>query len=228
MDGVHDMGGMHGFGPVQHEANEPVFHEPWEGRLYGMNAAITPPLFPNIDASRHSLEVLPPAEYLAASYYERWLMRAERRLVELGHISQQELAERVAFYRATPDAPVPDRANAASLERARSRFSRPSAPLHRPDGAPPHFKVGDAVRTKNMHPRGHTRLPGYARGKRGTVARVHGSHDFPDTLAHGLGAQPQGLYSICFEAQELWGESAEGQQRVYIDLWDAYLEPADG
>ena len=226
MNGVHDMGGMHGFGPVEHEENEPVFHEPWEGRVYAMGTASTPPLFPNGDASRYALEVLPPAEYLADSYYERWLRRAELRHLELGNITQEELDARIAYYREHPNAPVPRNTNPESMERARQRFLRRPEPLHQPDGAPPRFKVGDAVVTKNMHPAGHTRLPRYARGKRGVIARVHGSHSFPDTNAHGLGPQPQGIYSVRFEAEELWGESADGRGSVYLDLWDSYLEPA--
>ncbi|HZT06404.1 MAG TPA: nitrile hydratase subunit beta [Chloroflexota bacterium] len=228
MDGVHDMGGMHGFGPVMREENEPVFHEPWEGHVYALGGSSNLGLFPNLDASRYALESLPPAVYLAASYYERWLLRTERRLVEQGHITEEELADRLAFYRANPEAPVPRHQDDALLERAKARFTGRPKPLHRPDGAPPHFSKGDVVRTKNIHPKGHTRLPRYARGKVGVIDRVHGSHDFPDTIAHGLGANPQGLYSVRFEAEELWGPDAEGRGCVHLDLWESYLEPAEG
>lgn len=227
MDGVHDMGGMHGFGPVIHEDNEPVFHEPWEGHVYAFIMAIKSPLFPILDAARHALENLPPAQYLGSSYYERWLLRAERRLIERGSITQHELDERVAFYREHPDAPVPSHSDPAIVDRARKLLTNPVPRLDRPDGAPPCFKVGDFVRTKNIHPAGHTRLPGYAREKVGVISRVHGSHTFPDAAAHGLGDQPQGVSSVRFEARELWGEYAEGCGAVFIDLWDSYLEPAD-
>jgi nitrile hydratase len=227
MDGVHDMGGMHGFGPIPYEENEPVFHEPWEGRVYGLGAASKQPISPSLDASRHALEQLPPAVYLGSSYYERWLYRMERRLIELGRISQEELDQRTAFYREHPDAPVPQHSDPAIVERALTRYTRLRERLDRPDGEQPHFAVGDAVRTKNIHPRGHTRLPRYSRGKHGVIARVYGSHDFPDTNAHGLGTQPHGLYSVCFEARELWGADAEGRGCVYLDLWERYLEPAD-
>jgi nitrile hydratase len=226
LDGVHDMGGMHGFGPIPIEEDEPVFHEPWEGRVYALGAAGSMGMFPNSDASRHALEKLPPDIYLSSSYYERWLKRAELRLVELGLISQAELDARVAEYAANPSRPVPRRSAPEIDARARRRFQR-AAPLQQPDGAPPRFAVGDRVRTKNIHPPGHTRLPRYARGKHGVIHLVHGSHVFPDTNAHGLGPQPQGVYSVRFEAQELWGEDAEGPGRVYLDLWDAYLEPDD-
>ena len=209
MDGVHDMGGMHGFGPVQREADEPVFHAPWEGVVYAMNA-IGPRWFDNINASRHALEVLPPAEYLGSTYYERWLRRLELRLVELGLATQDELNARIKRLAANPDEPRPERSDPHIMERAHRRFAR-ARRLHQPDGAPPRFSVGDRVLTRNIHPAGHTRLPRYARGKVGVIAIVHGSHDFPDTDAHGLGAQPQGIYSVRFTAQELWGPDAEGE-----------------
>lgn len=225
MDGVHDMGGMHGFGPIPLEENEPVFHEAWEGRVHALGGAVKHALNPQ-GTGRHLLELLPPAEYLASSYYERWLRRAELQLLKLGDITQQELDERIAFYHEHPEAPAPRHADADILQRAHGMF-RPQKPLHQPDGTAPRFAVGDVVRTKNIHPAGHTRLPRYARGKVGVIARVHGSHDFPDTRAQGLGSQPQGISSVRFEARELWGESTEGRGGVFIDLWDSYLEPAD-
>src|SRR3954471_21230638 len=107
MDGVHDMGGMHGFGPVVHEESEPVFHERWEGFAFALGGALSKPLNANIDAGRHAMELLPPATYLSASYYERWLLRAERRLIELGILTEEDLANRLAYYQEHPDAPVP-------------------------------------------------------------------------------------------------------------------------
>ncbi len=107
------------------------------------------------------------------------------------------------------------------------RLAGRQPPLHQPDGAPPRFVVGDRVCTKNINPPGHTRLPRYARGKAGVIQIVHGSHVFPDTNAHGLGPQPQGIYSVRFESRELWGDDTEGPGQVFLDLWDAYLEPAE-
>jgi nitrile hydratase len=228
MDGVHDMGGMHGFGPIPIEQNEPVFHEPWEGHVYAMARAASFQLFPNIDNSRFNLESLPPADYLRMSYYERWLMRNQRRLIELGIISEDELEDRLAYFLDHPDEPAPRHSDDSMMERAKERFTGMPEPLHRPDGQQPTFAVGQRVRTKNIHPKHHTRLPRYARGKLGVVTRVHGSHDFPDTIAHGNGANPHGLYSVRFEANELWGPDAEGGGVVHIDLWESYLEPIDG
>lgn len=226
MDGVHDMGGMHGFGPIPIEKDEPVFHEPWEGHVYALGTVVRGGLYPSLDTSRFYLEMLPPAEYLGLSYYERWLIRSQRRLIELGHVTDQEIEERMAFYRDHPEAPVARHADEEIMERARARFHRLSGSLHRPDGAPPRFKVGDAVLTRNIHPAGHTRLPRYARGKPGVIDRFHGCHDFADTVAHGLGPNPQALYSVAFEPRVLWGDDAEGRGLVYIDLYDSYLDPA--
>jgi nitrile hydratase subunit beta len=227
MDGVHDMGGMHGFGPVEHEENEPVFHEPWEGRVYGFGAASVEPITPSLDASRHALEQLPPHIYLGSSYYERWLYRIERQLVALGRITPDEIEERMAFFQANPDAPVARHSDPAIVERALTRYTKLRQRLHRPAGEPPHLQVGDYVRTKNIHPKGHTRLPRYVRGKVGQVVRVYGSHDFPDTHAHGLGTQPNGLYNVRFAAEELWGENTEGKGALHIDLWERYLIPIE-
>lgn len=223
MDGVHDMGGMHGFGPIPIEHDEPVFHAWWEGHVYALGAS-GGRFFPNIDASRHSLEKLPPAEYLADTYYERWLRRMELRVIELGLITEAELKARQAEYVADPDLEVPRRSDPDFEARLQQRFQR-QPPLNQPDGMPPRFTAGDRVQTKNIHPAGHTRLPRYARQKRGVIHLVHGSHVFPDTNAHGLGPQPQGVYSVRFDARELWGDDAEGRGCVYLDLWDAYLEP---
>ena len=123
---------------------------------------------------------------------------------------------------------MPTHSDPAVVERAMFRFTKLRERLDRPDGEPPHLAVGDYVRTKNIHPTGHTRLPRYARGKLGVITQIHGSHDFPDTNAHGLGTNPHGLYRVRFEATELWGEDAEGRGQVYIDLWESYLEPVEG
>jgi len=225
VDGVHDMGGMHGFGPVEHEENEPTFHEPWEAHVWAMSRVTSFRMFPNIDASRFSLEMLDPAVYLGSSYYERWLLRNQSRLIELGYFTEDELEDRLAYYREHPDEPAPSHSDPEVVRQAMERFTGKPQPLHRPDGKPPRFEVGETVRTKNIHPKHHTRLPRYARDKVGVITRVHGCHDLPDTIAHGLGANPEGLYSVRFEATELWGEDAEGRGVVHIDLWDSYLEP---
>ena len=224
MDGVHDLGGMHGFGPVERETNEPAFHEAWEATMYAiMRASLGGGLY-NLDEFRHGVERMDPAHYLRSGYYEHWLDGVARVLVEKGVIGQDELDARTEFFSARPDAPAAAAVQAMPATPAEGlKWLAP--PSERPATRPPRFDVGDAVVTRNIHPTGHTRLPRYARGKRGVIHRQHGSHVFPDSNAHGQGEQPQALYSVRFDARELWGPSAEPNQHVFIDLWEPYLEP---
>jgi nitrile hydratase len=220
VNGVHDMGGMHGFGPVEHEENEPVFHAAWEGRIY----AITRVLRAggggsNLDASRHAIEILPPAEYLRMSYYERWMARIVSQLVRTGVATVAEVESgqpATGTVTATPDL-TPARVPEMITRRNSARRNVP---------ATPHFTVGQRVRARNINPAGHTRLPRYARGKAGLVVRDHGVFVFPDTNAHLLGENPQHLYSVRFAARELWGERASPRDSVHLDMWDDYLEHA--
>jgi nitrile hydratase len=223
MNGPHDMGGMHGFGPVVREENEPVFHADWERTVFGMSRAMRARGLINIDESRHGIERMPPAEYLASSYYERWLASLEIVLVDKGIVTRQELADRTALLREHPETPLPRRDDPELIELLKAPTSAQA--LYERDGPAPRFAAGDRVVTRNVHPSGHTRLPRYARGKRGVIHRVRGCYVFPDTHAHGRGEQPQPMYTVSFEASELWGTSAEPRGRVYIDLWESYLEP---
>jgi nitrile hydratase len=220
MNGIHDMGGMHGMGPIRHEDNEPVFHEKWEGRVYAINRAIGAWRKWNIDAGRFGIEQIPPADYLRMSYYEKWLVRNVAALVKHGLVTQEEIDSgkpAAGSEKATPPLTV------AAL--TRSAAQRPS--YERPDAkATARFKVGDRVRARKINPTGHTRLPRYARGREGVIERHHGIFVFPDTNALFQGEQPQHLYSVRFRAQELWGDSASPRDSVYLDLWDSYLDHA--
>lgn len=224
MDGVHDLGGMQGFGPIEREENEPPFHAAWEAAVLAMmRAGGSRGLF-NIDEFRHGIERMEPAHYLRASYYEKWLDGITRLLVEKGVVSASELVTRAAFFATRLDAPAAAAVEGPLPERV------PSDPgwvqdAIRHTGATPRFAPGDPVVTRHVHPRGHTRLPRYARGRRGVILRCHGVHVFPDTNAHGGGEQPQPLYSVRFDAGELWGEAAEPNQVVHLDLWERYLRP---
>jgi nitrile hydratase beta subunit len=221
MNGVHDMGGMHGFGPIQRD--EETFHAQWEKRVHALLAtAFTRGMGPrNIDASRHALERMQPSAYLRSSYYERWLAALQTGLIEQGVLDEAAIDARARLLQQHPvaAAPTPLELSGVARELAPRRAYQP-----RSDGPAPRFAPGDQVVTRNIHPLGHTRLPRYARGKHGIVHRVQGIHSFPDTNAHGLGPQPQPLYSVRFEAAELWGASAEGPGSVYLDLWESYLE----
>jgi nitrile hydratase len=219
MDGIHDMGGMDGFGPVVPEPNEPVFHAPWEGRVLAMNRAMGAAGAWNIDMSRASRENLPPEVYLTSSYYKRWLLGMENLAVARGLVDRDELAAGRAL---RPGKPLKrGRLAPADVARVlvRGAFGRPTNTAAK-------FKIGDRVRARNIHPRTHTRLPRYVRGRVGVVELVHGCHVFPDTVALDQGENPQWLYTVVFEARELWGDDADPTLRVSVDAFEPYLEPA--
>ncbi len=218
MDGIHDMGGMDGFGPIPIKNKEPVFHATWEARVWAMNTALGAWGEWNIDAGRYTLEQLDPALYLSSSYYQRWLYRTENLLVDHGLVSREEI-ETLPANRKTKNSREP-----LSLDEVltRQRNTR-SARLN--DDVAPRYHVGDQVRARNIHPKGHTRIPRYVRGRLGVIDRDHGVFIFPDTNAVFAGKSPQHLYSVCFTAREIWGTKAVVTDKVYVDMWDDYLEP---
>lgn len=219
MNGVHDMGGMQGFGAINPETNEPLFHAPWEPRVLAMNLATAAWRKWNIDATRFSRERAAPADYLRNSYYERWYDGLCRLMVERGLITPEELASgRPQGPKLTP--PVTAAEVAAILDKG-SPSARPGSAG---GGATARFKPGDKVRARVIHPEGHTRLPRYARGKQGVIAMDHGVHVFADSNASFKGEAPQHLYNVRFEATELWGADAAFKGAVHIDLWDSHLE----
>ena len=200
MNGAHDMGGTHGFGPVVPRADEPEFHAEWEARVFAMVLAMGAGGRWNIDAGRFAREDRPPAEYLGMTYYEIWLAGLERLLAQRGYPSKALRAEDVEAMLAT------------------------GWPATREIDRPARFAVGDRVRTRNVHPHTHTRLPRYARDKVGVVEIVHGAHVFPDSNAHFAGENPQWLYTVRFTAQELWG--SDERASMSIDAFEPYLVPA--
>jgi len=217
MNGAHDMGGMHGYGPVQPEADEPVFHAPWEGRVLAMRRALGAWRKWNIDAGRHSIETLPPADYARFSYYEKWLASAIKLALGAGLITEREL-ETGHRDPSTPKATPP-----LTVDKVMPSILA-GGPTVRPTDAKPRFAAGQTVRARNIHPPGHTRLPRYVRGHLGTIECHHGAHVFPDSNARFEGEQPQILYTVRFTARELWGETANATDAVYLDLWEDYLE----
>jgi nitrile hydratase len=210
---------MQGFGRIKREENEPVFHARWEGRVQAMMIAGLRLGLYNLDEYRWALERMDPAAYLHASYYEKRLAAIERLYVEKGVITQDELDSRLRQPHSIP----PSRGDPAIAERL--LHSRPSQPRGGSDH-PSHFTVGDQVVAKNTHPQGHTRLPRYVRGKRGVIERLHGSYVLPDKNAMGLGQDLEYVYSVRFKARDLWGKDVSVNDRVYIDLWESYLERA--
>lgn len=219
MNGGQDLGGSHGFGPIAPEPNEPVFHAAWEKRVFALAMAMGFTGAWTLDGSRAMRESLPPAEYLAASYYEIWLKALERQVVESGLATGEEIASGRAVEAPTPVARV------LSAEILEPRF-RAGFPSEREPQAPARFAVGDAVAAKVMNPLGHTRLPRYVRGRRGRIESIDGCFVFPDTNAARQGEHPTWLYTVGFDAAELWGPEADPGGRVTIAAFEPYLDPA--
>lgn len=224
MTRVHDLGGVMGFGPVQREADEPIFHARWEARVLGMNLVARGPEGWNIDKGRHTRERLEPAQYLSSSYYQRWLEGFVLRMSEAGLIDESEIEARLGAPRPARE----QRPEPAMVEAMLARFSE-RHPYERPapDGLPPPFEVGARVRARMDDPSGHTRLPAYVRGRTGEVVMRHGVHVFADANAMDQGERPTHLYAVRFEAAELFGPEAEPGQTVTCDLWHPHLEPAE-
>ena len=217
MDGVHDMGGAEGFGPVVPEPNEPVFHAEWEKRAFALSLAMATPGRWNIDMSRFAREDRPRDDYLSKSYYQIWLAGLERLMVERGLVSRDEIEQGRVLQ---PPQPVE---RILTADRVRTTLGR-GGPTEREPKAPARFKVGDKVRAKNIHPPTHTRLPQYVRGHVGTVELVHGCHVFPDTNSLGKGEDPQWLYAVRFDGRELWGKGGDPTLSVSVDAWESYLD----
>ncbi|KEA63047.1 Cobalt-containing nitrile hydratase subunit beta [Marinobacterium lacunae] len=218
MNGIHDLGGAHGHGPILNDPNEPVFSHDWERRTFSLFASLFVGGHFNVDEFRHAIERMDPAHYLEGSYYEHWLHSFETLLVEKGVITAAELAQGKSDpAAAASNAPVLTQEMVALVVNTggSARIDEEVAPK---------FRVGDRVRTKNINPVTHTRLPRYARSKVGTIEIDHGVFVTPDAAAHGLGEKPQHVYSVSFTAKELWGEDASPNDTVRIDLWDEYLE----
>jgi nitrile hydratase subunit beta len=207
MDGIHDLGGLAGFGPVEVEPDEPVFHAPWERAVVGLLVAVGSAGLHNGGRFRHSIERMDPAHYLSSSYYEHWLTGLATTVVERGVTDADDLEGRAGGRFPLSRA---DRGTGHELDVTAS--------------STPRFAVGDAVRVRAWHPHGHTRAPRYVQGRRGVVVRVDGAFSVPDVEAHRDDAVVNPTYSVRFEAAELWGEGAEAGAAVHVDLWECYLE----
>lgn len=217
MNGPHDMGGFTGFGPVRPEAGEPVWHAEWEPRAFALVLAMGMTGSWNIDEARHARERLPAMQYWRSSYYEMRHYALILQLIELGLITAMEEEQ---GRMAVPAKPVKRVAKAEMIP----AILASGGPADRPSKQPQGFFVGDKVCTRTINPCGHTRLPRYARGKEGEVVTVHGTHVLPDSNAHGVGENPQWLYTVRFTAMDLWGKDTK--DAVCIDLWEPYLEAA--
>ena len=218
MNGPHDLGGAHGFGPVIAEDNEPVFHADWEKTAFALVLALGYTGVWHIDDSRHGRERMPPADYLASSYYEIWFAGLQRLLIERGLVSEAEIDAGKSL---SPPAPL----TAVPAEGVMAKLMAPEL-YERPAPAPARFKIGDPVRARVMNPAGHTRLPRYVRGRTGRVAAIRGCHVFPDAYCGTEEEDPHWLYSVAFASDEVWGPQGRAGDEIRLDLWEPYLEPA--
>jgi len=226
MDGIHDLGGKHGFGRVDRELDEPVFHERWEAAVFGISVvAQVTGVVRNIDQFRHAIECIDPRAYLDHGYYGRWMGGLEALFVEAGVLATTEVDARARELGAEPDDLVAarPRSDAGSID-----YAPLAAEAQRTVSIDPRFAVGDVVRTRSHGVAGHTRLPAYARDRAGTVIARHGGWVYPDSNAHGEGEAPEHLYTVAFSGAELWGEDAEPGVTLNLDLFEPYLEPNDG
>lgn len=212
-----DLGGTLGHGPVVPEPEDVVFHHEWEGSALALTLAAAAAGRWNIDMSRRARETLP--DYVELTYYEIWTAALEDLLVESGLVTRAEIDTGHSLGAAVEGRRV------LTADRVQATLSR-GGPAERDVDTEPQFAVGDRVRTRAGRVDHHTRLPNYAAGHIGTVERVHGAHVLPDTNAHGMGEQPEWLYTVQFDAAELWSEVRPGH-RVSIDAWESYLSPAE-
>ena len=219
MNGAQDLGGMMGFGPVAPEKDEPLFHAEWEKRALALTLAMGGTGTWVLDAGRYARETLPPAEYLTSSYYEIWIKGLIKLMLAHGLVSIHELSGNAAI---GPGKPVKRVVQAANVPAGLARGSR----CDREITQPARFGAGEPVRAKNIHKTTHTRLPRYVRGRAGTIVSSHGMFVLPDSNAHGLGENPEWLYTVRFTGTELWGEGADPSLTVMADLWESYLDAA--
>jgi nitrile hydratase len=209
---------MHGFGTVHAEVNEPVFHSEWERRTFALAVALGVTGEWTLDTLRHARESLPPAAYLGQSYYAIQLDALEQLLLERSLVAPDELAAGRSIH---PARPLRRTLVAGDVAATLAR----GLPSARPSTRPARFHTGERVRARNLHPVTHTRLPRHVRGHTGSIALVHGCHVFPDSRAHDRGEDPQWLYTVSFEARELWGPEADATATISVDAFEPYLEP---
>ncbi|QTI69078.1 nitrile hydratase subunit beta [Gordonia polyisoprenivorans] len=225
MNGVFDLGGTDGLGPVAVVEDEPIFRAEWEKPMFTMFSACFRAGFFGVDSFRHGIEKMDPATYLKAPYYEHWLFTIENASIAAGAVDPEELDRRTEYYLKNPDAPLPEHEQSQELIDFVNAVVPAGAPAARETDKVARFSVGDVARVIDVSPYGHTRRARYVRGKVGTVIAHHGSFIYPDTAGNGLGENPEHVYTLKFTAEELWGaEAADPNGTVCFDVWDPYLE----
>lgn len=222
MNGIHDVGGMENLGGINRSENEQLFSSDWQRRAFGLMVGTAGQGFFNLDEFRHGIERMNPVDYLTSGYYGHWIATIATNLVEKGVLEAEELETLTQTFLMEPDKKIPRRDNPELVNLLEQVMKVGVSPI-REVSSSPQFKVGERIKTKNLNPSGHTRFPRYSRDKYGVIHTVHPAHVFPDANAHGKGESPEYLYTVSFEAHELWGEKKS--EIVYLDLWESYLEP---
>lgn len=226
MNGVFDLGGTDGLGPVVTDDDEPVFRAEWEKPAFAMFASCFRAGFFGVDAFRHGIEQMDPAEYLLSNYYEHWAHSVEHFGEKAGVLDPAELDARTQYYLENPDAPLPQREDPELLAFVDAAV-KGGAPAMRESDKVAQFAVGDRVTVSADSPVGHTRRARYVRGRTGEITGAHGTFIYPDSAGNGHGDAPEHLYTVRFTAAELWGaETADPNASVYFDVWEPYLSPA--
>jgi nitrile hydratase len=215
MNGIHDMGGMQGLGELEYQKNEPVFKAVWEGRVEALRPALA--AHGKWRGLRTEIELIPAADYLRMSYYQRWLTALIERIRKSGLATRAEIESGTAASESVKGTP------AVTAATARETLLRtPQTTLN--IGVAARFRVGQRVRGRNLHPTTHTRMPGYTRLRAGVVERDRGVFALPDHEVYFLDSKPQHVYLVRFSARELWGEGAPARDALYVDMWEDYLE----
>lgn len=226
MNGVHDLGGTDGVGPVVYEVDEPVWHADWEKAVFSMFFAGFLNGYFNLDQFRSGIEQMPAAEYLSSSYYEHWLHTVENHGVRTGNLDPNELDRLTQYYLDNPEAALPDKPN-EDVAPTFEAVTKSGGPAKRESSAAAVFSTGDTVRIADDSPFGHTRRAGYIRGKHGVIDRVRDAYVYPDSAGNGLGEDPQRVYTVRFRSVDLWGsETGDANESVYFDVWEPYLSAA--
>ncbi len=218
MNGIHDLGGMEGLGPLPFEDNEPRFHADWERCAFRLTIAMLGGGYFHVDEVRALIETMPPADYLSASYYQKWSWAIIEMMKNKGVVTEEELEAGRSLHKGVENPPVPP----DMMQAAMTSPIRADLPL----ATPPKFRAGDAVRAKNMHPHCHTRTPRYVRGKPGKVLEVHEAYRLPDANSQGNPDVIEHCYTVQFTARDIWGEDAPAKDSVLLTMFDSYLEPA--
>lgn len=220
MNTIHDIGGLDGLTLPERDQGR-ILKDEWERQVMGLAlTAWSRSILGYNGGSRAQIERIPPALYLEMPYYAKLLWSEELAALRSGVVTREELEDPDL---ATPSADTANFRPTTPAEVVAYLASDDSYEI--PAESPPRFAVGNAVIARNEHPVGHTRMPRYVRGHRSVVHKHHGVHAFQDDVDEDVGQQH--IYTVMFRGPELWGSRAHPNDRIYAELWDYHLRPAE-